>query len=135
MTGTLDYAHPTVGRPNKALRRVAFLSLLLPLIVLASLYGEWLLATWSLGHVPRPSLDDPKDIAGSSWMHIITGLAIMGAVPAGLLEFVLNVVEIAVNRPTLVRGVARMAVVIVSWVALFVLLRWDPGAVLYWWFD
>lgn len=135
MTGTLDYAHPTARRPNKALSRVAFLSLFLPPLVLALLYGEWILATWSLGHVPRPYLDDPKDIAGSNWMHIVTALAIVGAMPAALLAFVLNVVEIGINRPTVTRGASRIIVVIVSWVALFALFRWDPGAVLYWWFD
>jgi len=111
-------------------------SLFLPLLVAAPLYGEWLLATWSLGHPPRPSLDDPKDIVGSNWMHGITALAILGALPAACAALALNVLEACFNRSSGPRAVvARMSVVIISWLALLALLRWDPGAVVYWWFD
>jgi hypothetical protein len=135
VTDTLDDAHPEFRRPSKALRRLAFVSLFLPLVVVGSLYGEWLLAWWSLGHAPRPSLDDPKDIAGSSWMYGITGVALVGAVHMALAALALHVADIAVNRPSISRSVVRIAVVVASWVALFALLWWDPGRVGSWWID
>jgi hypothetical protein len=120
---------------SRALRRLAIASLLWPALVVVLLYGEWLLATWSLGHLPRPSMDDPKNIAVSNWIHFFTLAAILGAVPAALLAPVLSAIEIFVNRPTIARGLIRLAAVIVSWAVLVLLVKWDPGRVLYWWMD
>lgn len=135
MKGTLDYGHPPMFRSIKTFRRVAIVSLLWPALVVVLLYGEWLLATWSLGHVPRPSLDDPMEVAGSSWMHMITTLAILGAVPAAVLALVVNTIAMELHRPTVLRGLVRLATVMTSWAVLVVLVRWDPGAVLLWWLD
>jgi hypothetical protein len=110
-------------------------SLFLPFLVAASLYGEWLLAWWSLGHRPQPSLDDPKGIVGSSWMHGYTALAIASSILAALTAVCLNVAEIFVNRPPIAGGLIRVNAIVLSWSALFLLLHFDPGAVLYWWFD
>src|SRR4051812_2121677 len=107
VTKTLDYADANSRRTSKIVQRFAFASLFLPLMVVGTLYGEWLLATWSLGHPPRPSLDDPKDIAGSSWMHEITMLAILCAIPGAIAAFSLNAVEIGVNRRSTSRAAIR----------------------------
>jgi hypothetical protein len=117
------------------LRALAFVSLLFPFLIAAALYGEWLLAWSALGHPPRPSLDDPKDISGSSWMHGITAIVLMGAVPAALGAVALTVAHIAVNRPSVARAAVRIVVIVGTWLALFGLLRWDPGLVVYWWMD
>ena len=135
MTDTIDYAHTTARSPSVKLRRFAVASLLWPVLVVVLLYGEWLIATWSLGHVPRPSMDDPKDIAGSSWMGPITGLAILGAVPAALAALVLNTIAIELHQPTIRRGLLRLGAVMMSWAVLVALVYWDPGHVLMWWFD
>lgn len=135
MKDTLDGVHPPVFRSAKTFRRVAFVSLIWPALVAVLLYGEWLLATWSLGHTPRPSLDDPMDVAGSRWMHVITTLAILGAVPAALLALVLNTIAMELHQPTVLRGLLRLAAVMMSWAVLAALVHWDPGAVLLWWLD
>ena len=134
MTGTLDYAQPGSPVHSKGLRRVALASLFLPLVVVGLLYGEWLLARWSLGRVPRATLDDPRFITGARWVHGIAGLALFGVMHVALVALLINGVEIGVNRPSSARAVVRLSVFVTSWAALFVLLRWDPGAVFYWWY-
>jgi hypothetical protein len=126
---------PSIRESYETLHRLAIASLLWPVLVVALLYGEWLLATWSLGHIPRPSIDDPKDIAGSNWLHVFTVLAILGALPAALLALGLNIVVIRATRPNLLRSLIRVGAVLVSWAVLVCLVKWDPGAVLYWWVD
>lgn len=135
MIETLDYAQPAPPNRAKTIARFAFTSLFFPLLVAGLLYGQWLLAWAVLGHPPRPSLDDPKYIHGSSWMHNITGIALVSALPAAVVAFALNVVHVMVNRRSWKRTALRLVVIVVSWVALFALFRWDPGRVVYWWFD
>jgi hypothetical protein len=135
MTDTLDYADPTTVRSDAKLPRFAVASLLWPVLVVTLLYGEWLLATWSLGHVPRPSIDDPMDIAGSRWMHIVTTLAVLGAVPAAFAALVLNTIAMELHRPTALRGILRLAAVMTSWAVLVAVVYWDPGKILFWWLD
>jgi hypothetical protein len=135
MTKAHGHAHPPIRGSTHMLRCFAIGSLFWPVLVIALLYGEWLLATWSLGHIPRPSIDDPKGVAGSSWMHILTLIAIFGAVPAAALALVLNATVISICRLTVLRGLLRIAAVMLSWAVLWALFRLDPGAVLFWWFD
>ncbi len=131
----LENENPPIFRSAATFQRVAFVSLIWPAIVAVLLYGEWLLATWSLGHVPRPSMDDPADVAGSGWMHIFTMLAVLGAVPAAVTALVLNTIAVELHKPTVLRGLFRLVAVMMSWAVLVVLVRWDPGAVLLWWID
>jgi hypothetical protein len=130
-----DQLRPSTRESSRTLRRMAIASLLWPALVVVLLYGEWLLATWSLGHLPRPSADDPKNIAGSNLVHFFTLAAILGAIPAALLAPVLSAIEIFVNRPTIARALVRVVAVIASWAVLAMLFKWDPGRVLYWWMD
>ena len=71
----------TVSPRPRWLALVANTALIYPLIALATLYAEWLLAWYVLGHRPRPSLDDPKFIVGSNWMHPFVTIVILGMVP------------------------------------------------------
>ena len=116
-------------------RHLAFLSLFFPLLVIIPLYAEWLAAALSLGHPPRPSLDDPKGIDGARWMHEFTLIAIATAVPALIVALLLVAAHLIVNRATESRRIAWIALALSSWLALYLLLAWDPGGVLYWWMD
>ena len=131
----LQYAAPDCRSPSKALALFANLSIAYPLVTVAFLYGEWLLASYMLGHAPGPSVDDPKDIIGSSWMHLPTGLAVFGLMPAGILTLLLNAIHVAYHHIVGARLGVRVAALIVLWPGLFALLRWDPGSVVNWWFD
>lgn len=134
MAEILDYSRPDSKPGSKLLSVSANATLLYPLFVGIVLYGEWFVAWLVLGHPPRPSLDDPKDIVGSSLIHNITLLALAGMLPVALAALVLNVM-VAIKRLSIGRSAMRLVVLITLWLAMFTLLRWDPGQVVYWWFD
>jgi hypothetical protein len=135
MPEPIDYASPDTRRRSPLLAHLATASLLFPLVIAATFYGEWLLAWQALGHKPRPSLDDPKLIGGSNWMHDLSALAISGAIPAALISFALNLVLVGAHRPATQRLKVRLAVLGLSWLTLLLLFSLDPGRVLYWWLD
>jgi hypothetical protein len=135
MSRTLHYAPPAHRPPSWTLALFANLTVAYPLLLAALLYGEWLLATYMLGHTPEPSVDDPKDIIGSSWMHLFTGLALLGLAPAGILALIMNALHVGYHRVYDLRLAARVAGLLVIWFGLFALLRYDPGSVVVWWFD
>src|SRR5215218_1910999 len=108
MTQPLEYAPPPPPPPrSRVLAFFANVTLAYPLLLISALYGEWLLAWHALGHVPRASLDDPKDVEGSSWMHLPAGLLLMGFVPAAVAAMFCNAFYLARHRHTLRRSVAR----------------------------
>lgn len=135
MTRSLDYERPTHHPPSRALAFFADAAAAYPVMLLGALYGQWLLSWWVLGHPPQPALDDPKYIAGANWMHVVTFLALLGFVPASCAALVLNTLYVIVHRLRGSRLVARSVGVASLWLGTFLLLRWDPGLVLYWWMD
>jgi len=88
-----------------------------------------------LGHCPEPSLNDPKFIDGASWMHPVTGILLLGFLPAGCVALVLNVHYAVTHRVSGKRLLLGATVVAALWVGTVGLLRWDPGLVVYWWID
>lgn len=134
MSHPLDYEAASARTPSRAVAFIAYLLALYPLVVLALLYGEWLLAWWMLGHPPRPSLDDPKSIAVASQMHLLTALALMSLLPAGWGAVVATVVDALSQRLPRRSLLIRAACLLAPWMGTFILLRSDPGRVLYWWF-
>lgn len=134
MAQALNYEPPS-ARPSRALGRAAGLAAAYPLLLLGALYGQWLLSWWVLGHEPRPSLDDPKFIDGASWMHLVTYVALRGLLPVGAGALALNVIYIALRRPSLAAALLRIGLIVPLWVGTLLLIRYDPGRVLYWWRD
>ena len=135
MTQALDYERPTHRPPSRVLGFFANVTAAYPVLLLGALYGQWLLSWWVLGHRPQPSLDDPKYIDGANWMHVVTYFALLGFVPAGCGALALNTLYLVGHRLRGHRLLMRIAVVGALWLGTFLLLRWDPGLVLYWWFD
>ncbi len=67
-------------RMGRAQGIVCGLVYIYPLLLVASFYGCWLVAYMTLGHPPRPSLDDPKSIGGvMNLVYIIPGVMLLGA--------------------------------------------------------
>jgi hypothetical protein len=135
MTQALDYERPTHRPPTRVFGFLSNATAAYPLLLVSALYGQWLLSWWVLGHRPQPSLDDPKYIVGANWMHGVTGCALLGFLPAGFAALALNTLYAAGHRLRGIRLVARIVLVVSLWLGTFLLLRWDPGLVLYWWFD
>lgn len=117
------------------LRAVPFVGAAYPPLVLTSGYGEWLLAWCLLGHPPRISYDDPKGIAGSNVLHLVTFMVMQMRVPVASLTLAL--LPSALRRTALGRGQQALVGVamLIIWFGVFLFLRWDPGRVWEWWWD
>lgn len=116
-------------------QRIAWALTALPLVTAALLYGEWLLSWAVLGHVPRPSLDDPKDVAFAHWLMWPVALGIVGHLPAALGAIAIHLSVALEQRRGALDTIARVLAVVGISGGFVLWMRWDPGAVVYWWFD
>lgn len=104
-----------------------------PLALIVSLLAAWLTAWAMLGHLPRPSLDDPKYIG---WQvdisYTIAGILLIGCPAAALVGLMIEC--IAEHGSWFVR-VASCLMFVGLWTATIYLLRWDPFRIVEWFFD
>ena len=103
-------------------RRTAAVAIALTMLPLLTLYAQWLLSWAVLGHVPRPSLDDPKDVPVASWMHVVTGIS-PTAWPVAALVAVVILCRNATSARDAARRVGLWVVVLAGTAGLLV---WDP---------
>lgn len=79
----LPEAVPSISR--KEVRGIAILWCI-PLLPLLAFVIEWCAAWATLGHIPRPAIDDPKSISGlCSALHLVTTLLFILVIPAGVI--------------------------------------------------
>ena len=135
MTQPLDYARPPSRKPPRLLKHLANGLMAYPLLPTLSLYAQWLLSWYLLGHRPQPSLDDPKSIAGASWMHPVTATALLLSLPAFAATIAFNLIHLIVARDAWRRAAARALLLLAAWAAPYLLINLDPGSVVYWWLD
>lgn len=116
--------------------RIAATALLLyPVALVGSFWATWQVAHLSLGHAPRPSLDDPKyinDVVGS--LHLGTTLMLL-LLPGFALSSLLFGATAAFDRA---RAGKRLLVATGSAVLLtaaILLLRADPFRIVTWFMD
>ena len=133
--GPLLPQRPSRGSPRAILGAFSNAVLLYPLLLCFALYCEWFVAWHTLGHAPRPSLDDPKDIVETWLLHRATEVLLMGFLPAAAAAFVLAVADSITRRRGTRRLVQRIAMILLLWGLVIALVRWDSGQVLSWWFD
>ncbi len=109
---------------------------LYPVVLIASFYATWVIAWGMLGHMPRPSLDDPKYISG--WVvvpHDITTLlmiAFPGALAGGVFWTVWSGVQRKLRNLT---TASALTLLITLWIAAITFLRVDPLRVGDWFMD
>ena len=125
-------------RWSRAIRLAWVIAYFYPLHLLIAMYGSWLGAWMTLGHMPRPMLDDPKSIGGLM-PFVIHGpevllVALPVATPLGLAAsfFLLG------RRRGVWSIVSRflLAVLYITMcVVAIMILRSDPGRVVEWFFD
>ena len=109
--------------------------MLFPVFALGLLYADWLVSWLVLGHAPRPSIDDPKDIGCVNWMYPITAVGIFGLLPVMFGALTLNAYYVGSARLGWFRFAARIATVLAIFIGAVAWLRWDPGRVAHWWGD
>ena len=111
-----------------------------PVFLSLSLYSTWLAAWYKLGHRPRISLDDPKFIGPLvTVLHRLTWVLLGQFEPVS--KTCLFLIPISAFC-SLVRGktsppvtISLAAVPFFFWISCVLLLRWDPGLVVYWFLD
>jgi hypothetical protein len=127
-----------LARRGSRLAGWAWSMALVPTATVVSLYGCWIVAWTALGHPPRSSLDDPKDIDAITGIFVATHLLFFW-IPLSFLGFpVLTLVETMTGfeRPGRVRAIFRgFAFRMVAWILAFLFLSWDPLHVLVWFWD
>jgi hypothetical protein len=135
MTEAVARAQPAAPSPPRLLAFIANATMVFPLVFLVLLYGEWFLGWLVLGHPPRPSIDDPKDIPVASSVHWVTLIALMGLLPIGLGAVCWNLWFVIAAKLGSARILGRMLAVVALFGGTITLIRLDPGRVVYWWFD
>lgn len=134
MPQPLDYGRLDT-HPSGWLRIYALLTWIYPLVLLASLYGQYLLSWKALGHEPGGPQDDPKYIDGASWLHPITGILLIAAPPVAAAGLLLNAIVLLTSGGQRRNASVRLVVFVLAWAGTIAILVWDPRSVLVWWFD
>jgi hypothetical protein len=111
-----------------------------PLLPHASLYATWFVAWFTLGHLPRGVMDDPKGIGGFvDPLFVVTAVLVITAPVAGIGAFILG--ALATTWWVKARGGTRVAVMLAivaltAWYSVSLLFfRADPFHVFYWFLD
>jgi hypothetical protein len=139
------YTSPSVASvppvETRQLRRGALARWLLlyfsPVIGIASIYVAWLLAWISLGHPPRPMIDDPASIGGAMtmvyWATMLTTTCGMCLAP--ICTVTSFFCPIRFLRNDVVQGVILTMLYVAICTATVLFVRLDPGRVIEWWTD
>ena len=122
------------------MRRLVAVGTVYPLAMVASLYHLWLAGRYALGWWPRPSLDDPKVIAGA-WYEVAGVVFVVLCL--GLLPVFVGTVTLAIlawqeTEPSRRTPMDLFIVVVcpmIVWVAAVAFFVWDPAHVLSWMLD
>lgn len=123
------------GVAHQIFRVLALGSVWYPILTLTILYGQWLLATWTLGSTPTPNINDPRHIPMFGWLYYITVLAVTGFMPGAVVSVLLSIGCIASEAPPSARTALELLLVAFAWSVALVLLLTDPGEVLFWALD
>ena len=134
MSEALDYADPPPASPRLSIL-LTDLVVVYPVVVVAAFYAEWLYAWLVLGHQPRPSIDDPKDVPSSGWLSVLVIILLLGLLPAAVTALWLIAIHAMDSDGQSRRLRAQMIGLVTLWPALVLWPRWDPCRVLEWWFD
>lgn len=104
-----------------------------PVVLIASFYATWFVAWFALGHMPRPSLDDPKSISILvDFPYVLTGILLVAFPGAAIVGIAFQL--FAPNR-TWPKRLIGCALLVTLWAAALLMLRWDPMHVGDWYMD
>ena len=110
-----------------------------PALYIASLYLTWFVAWASLGHMPRPNLDDPKyigllvDIPYFLSMFLLTGVP--GAFLLGVLMAPVTAARQAAPGKRFLRWLLALCLLLLLWAVSVLFLMADPWGVSTWIID
>jgi hypothetical protein len=118
--------------PRRRLEVASWASSLQALMPLVYLYATWITAWCVLGHRPRPYLDDPKWFSEVVIVpYLMCSVSLVFGSPiclgTGLLLAVICSARRRIHSPLMILPVA--------WLTAYVIFRWDPLSVFYWYID
>lgn len=123
-------------RISATMKTLRIFALSYPVVLPLAFMVTWLAGRISLGHWPRPSLDDPKFIGG--WVDLpyaVTGCLVVAGLPA-FLGAVAGMLVMAVrDMIRRKRWLVESAVSISGMTIAVSLLRWDPFGIVACYFD
>lgn len=131
-------------RPDDTVSRATGIKLIVwlaaffyPVLVLLSVYVSWLVAWISLGHLPRPSLDDPSSIDGlMDWVYPASILALISMpVLTPLCFFSSFLCPLRLSKNPSLQWLFLGSIYIALCCVVIATIRSDPGRVFEWWFD
>jgi len=120
------------ARADPVIRFLGWCGWIYPIGFVAFLYGTWLLAWIALGTMPVPMLNDPKGIPLIQIPYIITNVLMVGFPVVALAG---ALVQLMVSSRRMMIRFFHLGGVILVWILILMLLGWDPGRVLEWFFD
>jgi hypothetical protein len=128
------------SQEQRAARFYLLLAWIYPLLPLLALYATWLAGWAMLGHRPRPSLDDPKDIGGAVDAFYLVAALLLFTFPIGCAVVAAMGIPVTIwyvrSRTESWRRAVLLALVLAGiYAACLLLLKWDPLQVLYWYMD
>lgn len=106
---------------------------LYPTIPVTALYGTWLIAGLVLGHMPRPSIDDPKHISLLVTVpYVLTGILLVTYPAAAIIGAAM---QLSLPHHSWIQRLLSCTTNVIVWIAVVMVLRWDPLHVATWYLD
>lgn len=118
------------------MRALRAYTLLFPAALLAAFGVTWLAGRFTLGHWPRPSLDDPSSLG--LWVDIpytMTGALLVLGLPVFIVAALALLWQAVVDAGQRRRWLTTSAVSMLAMTGVIALLRWDPWGVVDWFMD
>lgn len=108
-----------------------------PVLVALGIYASWIVAWVCLGHMPRPSLDDPGRIGGvMDWVYPASILALVSVpVLAPLCFFSSFLCPLRLSKNPSLQWLFLGSIYLSLCGVIIAIMRSDPGRVIEWWFD
>ena len=118
----------------------SWVTALYPLYAIGMVYSCWFAAWYELGHMPRPSLDDPKDVEGiaaPAYRAAVIGLqGLFPAMIAGPPLAAMRLLAWGMERPRPKWAAAALMLGgLAAWAFLLGISMSGPSGVLMWFFD
>lgn len=127
---TAERQSPSLPKLWRRLERIVWSY---PLVMLMAFYGTWIIAWVSLGHRPRPMLDDPKSIGAAVNVACLVTYGVLMLLPGVAVGgFLLQFLVPARHRNERIRCAMLLVVI---YFALVAFLRLDPLSVVEWFMD
>lgn len=128
----LDYAALPSPHHRRLLTAVHVGAAAWPFLILAVIYGAWLVAWAILGHRPVYAPGGPDDPTRALGYAHHAALLLTISFPLGMLLGLVSVLIVGITRRAPGRAILWAVALVVLWIAFFNLVWWDPHGAVEW---